>query len=218
MDDPPRFFVYKLVSDHGAAPCIHQGALSLALCSKKLRRMAKEGDWIFGFGGQRLGGRLVYFAEVNHKVKPIAYYRDESDASGFAFAGRPDRIYAWTGQGLALRPDARFHGGPRQEQLLDDDVGRGPAHLDSVVLFSRNYVHLGSDGPRELRDLPNVQALIEGLRLGQRVADEQALRDELVRLRVRMRDLGSKLDEHPALAERDPPVDEDEEILYELGV
>jgi len=60
-------YVYKVVADTGGAPCVWERVLSLALCKPKIRRAAREGDMVFGFGGKDYGERLIYIAEVTGK-------------------------------------------------------------------------------------------------------------------------------------------------------
>jgi hypothetical protein len=94
-------FVYKLVTDNGGAPCVHGGILSLAICKPKIRTTAATGDWIFGFGGKRLGGRLIYIARVTEVVAGHVYYRDAR------YRRRPDCIDRWTGRRFVQRDGAR---------------------------------------------------------------------------------------------------------------
>ena len=86
---------------------------------------------------------------------------------GFTLTGRPDRIYEWSTTTRALKPRAEVRPDGWAEQMIAD-VGRGPEYEDSVALLSRHYVALGSEGPRELPELPRVQQLTESLRRAER--------------------------------------------------
>src|SRR5436190_14420665 len=85
----PKFFVYKLKTDNGGAPCVTPDLLSLAICKPSIRSAAHTGDWIFGFGdNDGLNNRLIYIAEVTGKLTRSAYY------SASAFRDRDDCIYS----------------------------------------------------------------------------------------------------------------------------
>jgi Nucleotide modification associated domain 2 len=55
MEREIRYYVYKMTTDNGGAPCIVDGVLTLAICKPGIRSTAEKGDWLFGFGGQDLG-------------------------------------------------------------------------------------------------------------------------------------------------------------------
>src|SRR5436309_3565884 len=80
---PLRVYVYKLTVDNGGAPCVTRRLLSLAICKPNIRARACPGDWIFGFGGKDLGGRLLYIARVSERLENGSYYRDDEEARRF---------------------------------------------------------------------------------------------------------------------------------------
>src|SRR5579885_3415313 len=49
-----KIYIYKLTSDDGGAPCVHDGVLSLAICKPRIRSVAKEGTIILGFAADLL--------------------------------------------------------------------------------------------------------------------------------------------------------------------
>jgi hypothetical protein len=64
----PDIYVYKMVADNGGAPCVFRNLLSLAICKPKIRKSAKKGALIFGFGGKDYQERLIYIAHVTSKL------------------------------------------------------------------------------------------------------------------------------------------------------
>ena len=65
----PDIFIYKMVTDNGGAPCVFRKLLSLAICKPKIRKSAKKGSLVFGFGGKRYQERLIYIARVTDKLE-----------------------------------------------------------------------------------------------------------------------------------------------------
>jgi len=71
----PDIYVYKMVTDNGGAPCVVGNLLSLAICKPKIRKSAKTGALIFGFGGKKYRERLIYIARVTDKLEGPTYYQ-----------------------------------------------------------------------------------------------------------------------------------------------
>ncbi|MCB1128636.1 MAG: hypothetical protein KDM81_19225, partial [Verrucomicrobiae bacterium] len=69
-------YVYRMTADNGGAPCVYRRLLSLAICKPMIRRTAEVGSLVFGFGGKRLGERLIYVARITEKPEVGAYYRE----------------------------------------------------------------------------------------------------------------------------------------------
>jgi hypothetical protein len=63
-----NIYLYKMTRDSGCAPCVDNDILSLAICKPVIRRVAKEGDIIFGFGAANMQAKLVYIKTVNITV------------------------------------------------------------------------------------------------------------------------------------------------------
>ena len=73
-----RLFSYCLRIDDGAAPNPFWGFCTLVICKPKIRRAAKEGDWIVGTGSRRsplgdVSGYLVYAMRVSRKMSMEDY-------------------------------------------------------------------------------------------------------------------------------------------------
>lgn len=171
-----RLYFYKLVNDSGAAPCIQDGLLSLAICKPMIRGTAEVGDLVFGFAAKSLyaDNRLIYVAQVTEVLAGGAYYEDAR------FAGRRDRIYERRGATFARRPGALYHDRPGD---LEHDIGRPPAFERGRVLVSSDFRYLGSTGSDGYkRAYPRLRKAIEALKQGHRVNHGDELNQELLDL------------------------------------
>jgi hypothetical protein len=179
---PPRIYVYKLVSDVGAAPCVEDGLLSLAICKPMIRRAAEPGDLIFGFAGRSMcadapvpADALLYVARIDEKLPGDVYFADER------FAARRDCVYRRTGDRFEQRPGALHH--TRPENLVHD-LGEHPGYPKAWVLLSRDFRYFGSRGTDDYKSaFPLVAGVVERLGRGHRVNHEPALRRELLELK-----------------------------------
>jgi hypothetical protein len=191
-----RFYVYKLTADNGGAPCTYRGLLSLAICKPNIRRTARKGDWIFGFGGKRLGsGRLIYAAQVSDIVKGGSYYVDER------YEGRPDRIYRREGGRFVLRPTAQYHIDGSQ---LTRDLGTPPSYPNAITLVSKEFRYWGGRGSADYREhFAKIAALLDGFGRGHRVNVSDEVRRELIELR------DSQWRTHPRAKVLGRPTDDD---------
>lgn len=170
----PRVFFYKLVVDGGGAPCVYRRVLSLAICKPQIRKSARVGDWVFGFGAAGLDLRLIYIAEVSEKIRDGDYYR------GSRHATRPDCIYRWSHGRFRLRAGARFH----TNKDIKRDLGVPPAYLKAQVLVSRNFVYFGSATPPDYaKAYPVLGAAVQALGQGHRINHNPAIRTALLALR-----------------------------------
>jgi hypothetical protein len=73
-----RLFTYTIPVDDGAAPNPFGGYCTLTICKPAIRRVAKEGDWVAGFGSKNspsgdLSGKLVYAMEVTQVLSMEEY-------------------------------------------------------------------------------------------------------------------------------------------------
>lgn len=171
----PRLYVYKLTTDNGGAPCIKRGLLSLAICKPSIRRTAQEDDWIFGFGGRKLGKRLIYIARVTKPpLEDGSYYVDD------AYKGRDDRVYRREDGKFVVRNGAEYH---RDGTQLEHDLGEPPEYTRAVTLLSDDFRYWGKKGTSDYREqFPAVAALLDRLTQGHRVNLSDAERRELVEL------------------------------------
>lgn len=167
------YYYYKLTTDNGGAPCVYQDVLTLAICKPQIRATAKEGDWLFGFGGKSaLGERLIYIAKVTKKLWDGAYYRDKE------YQSRPDCIYKWRDGKLCWRAGSQFHIGGE-----DSDIGP-PPHRKAVVLISTDFRYLGSEGTAEYKErFTAIREAVSKLRRGHRVNHPDELEIELTSFR-----------------------------------
>jgi Nucleotide modification associated domain 2 len=166
-------FVYKMVADNGGAPCVFRNILSLAICKPKIRRSAKIGDVIFGFGGKEYGERLIYIARVTRKLKGQTYYRRRE------YARRPDCIYRVDEGRVMRKATARYHVDSDQRRK---DVG---LHFEKAfVLLSSDFRYLGKLGTDDYKyRYPELRKLIEGLQQGHRRYHSSVLREQLLSLK-----------------------------------
>jgi len=175
MNERPNIYVYKMTTDNGGAPCVHRGLLSLAICKPSIRRRARVGDVVCGFGGRRFAKRLIYVARVSAKVEGGKYYANDE------FARRPDCIYRATSAGLAkLKSNAQFHN-DRSAPQLDHDVGPGFERAD--VLLSDDFRYFGANGATDYQIAhPRIAELIDQLGRGHRVNFHPAVEQDLLKL------------------------------------
>lgn len=142
-------YLYKLTCDNGGAPCVHRGVLSLAICKPAIRKAAKEGDWIIGFGGKTvpdLKGRLIYVAKITSVEEDGGYYKDAR------YRGRPDRIYRFTDPGYEYIPRSRFH----DEDDLAHDLGSPPHFERARVLLSDTFAYFGRNKKTSIDDIKDI--------------------------------------------------------------
>jgi hypothetical protein len=175
----PRHFVYKMTTDNGGAPCADDGLLTLAICKPVIRSSADICDWIYGFGGERLEGRLIYIAEVNYKLENGFYYRRQK------YAKRPDCIYRYDVKNgrFVRKGSAIYHEGTDN---LKRDVGEHPDYRKANVLLSCDFRYLGNEGKTvaEMKgEYHGLRILLDNLKRGHRVNHDRALVEELKKLR-----------------------------------
>ena len=144
----PRLYVYKLTTDNGGAPCIDGGRLlTLAICMPVIRRMARVGDFVFGFAGNSLSrdNRLIYIARVKSVEEDGDYYEKAT------YQDRGDRIYIRGDDGqFSLLSDACYH---KDGTQLEHDLGSPPEYERARVLISDDFRYFGSAPDSETADL-----------------------------------------------------------------
>lgn len=173
----PNIYFDKLKCDDGGTPSIRDGVLSLAICKPLIRSTATRHDVIFGFAANSLhsDNRLIYIAEVTDKEENGTYYR------GHSFAMRPDCIYRWRMDHLALRAGARYH---RHKSKLEHAAGTYPGYKRATVLLSDDFCYFGGDGNDAYKaNYPEIARAIMALGQGHRVQHRKQLRNELFRLK-----------------------------------
>jgi len=77
-------YIYVVDRDFGFAPNPFHGFCTLATCKPRIRRVAKESDWVIGMGGVRLKatGRCIFAMKVSRSITFNEYwsnprYRDK---------------------------------------------------------------------------------------------------------------------------------------------
>jgi len=178
MATAPDIYVYKMVTDNGGAPCVHRGMLSLAICKPKIRKTAKRGALVFGFGGRRLGGRLIYVAKVTEKPCVGDYYRKKR------FHGRPDCIYRKRKVDNKPKPikDAKFH---YQSDESGKDVGRD--FKKAYVLLSTDFRYFGKAGTTDYSEqYKALSKMLSRLTQGHRRNHNKKVREELCQLKMKL--------------------------------
>jgi hypothetical protein len=136
----PKVFLYKMTYDAGIAPCVDEGALSLAICKPAIRANAEPGDVVVGFSanGNGRANRLLYFAEIESKISGDVYYREP--------VTRLDQVYKDAGSGRARH---RGRGLPNHDPsgtYFSRDIGKSGLLADANVLLARKFVYLGGEG------------------------------------------------------------------------
>lgn len=177
------FYVYKMTTDNGGAPCVTDNLLSLAICKPILRRVAKTGSIILGFGSDRPGydRRLIYIAVVTEKLLAsdsvidgkLGYYQNP------VFQDRSDAIYRLEsdGKSAALKTNAQHHSGGKH---LKTDVG---AHFENAnVLLSTDFRYFGSKGTCAYTKFEHVKELVAKMGRGYRVNHSTKTYYQLVQL------------------------------------
>jgi putative DNA base modification enzyme with NMAD domain len=124
-------YVYKMTQDNGGAPCVSHGLLSLAICKPIIRRSAKVGDFVLGFGGKNLppDGRLIYAMRVTDRKCWCDY------AINYWF--RRDCIYRCVNSVFSNRSNAGF------SWDMDHDLGGAPRRVNAFVLLSTDFRYFG---------------------------------------------------------------------------
>lgn len=200
-----RQFVYKVMYDSGGAPCVADGWLSLAICKPQIRRTARPGDRLWGFGGNNDDppNRLIFVGDVSMRVGDGDYYRLNE------FADRPDAIYRWSPDAeLVPRDDARFHTDVN-DHVRGKDIGTYPEYANANVLVCDDYRYFGHRADDAWKaDCPKLADAVERLGQGHLVRHEPSVEDELDRLRrslwrrFRKRDVGRPTEDTGRVAGR----------------
>jgi hypothetical protein len=165
-----------MVTDNGGAPCVSGGLLTLAICKPMIRRMAKAGSFIFGFGGRDYGEKLIYIAKVTEQLQNGDYYRQSE------YAQRRDCIYREVHGKPLIKASSRFHGKGDQ---LQHDVGLNFER--AYVLLSKDFRYLGKQGTTDYQsDFPQIAKLVKTMKRGHRVNYSPIVFEELKKMKVQV--------------------------------
>ena len=162
-----NYWLYKLTTDIGGAPCASRALLSLAICKPHIRMRAKKGDIVLGFVSKslskKLGGRirqyaLIYIAQITRILPNGEYYRNPP------YHSRPDCIYEWNDGRLRWRSGSKFH--LQQPINMKHDVGMwiGGSYDRSAVLLSTSFVYFGRKcSVIDKKEYPNLENRVSTL-------------------------------------------------------
>ncbi len=168
-----RLFFYKVMYDGGGAPCAFGDVLSLAICKPQIRTTARRGDWIFGFGAQRLGEKLIYIARVDDIAPRGEYYRDPR------YSNRPDAVYEWQGHDLRWKEGALYH----EPSATEHDVGLPPNYERAVVLVSNEFRYFGRNSTDHYKqEFPVLAESVGAAGRAYRVNHSQQVQSALIAL------------------------------------
>lgn len=139
-----RLYTYKVQHDGGSAPNPYNGVCTLAICKPAIRRTAKPGDVVVGFGCKSNGDnelRIVYCMVVDEEITWDEYIR-------YCSSGLLDKIpknsddpgdCIWKSAKEIIPNDPRDSWSRHDASDFRRDVISG-----EKVLLSRNYWYFGS--------------------------------------------------------------------------
>jgi hypothetical protein len=168
----PRFFLYRLQTDSGAAPNIHGDVCTLAICKPVLRRSANVGDYIIGLRGRsgELGKLGPYATDSVLYVMRVTRKMTFAEYDAYCMSELPIKIPS---------PDNDFIGDCQYTATGEQRVGpHGPACAEKDL--SGKFVLLGDTArthfwyrrdpvgvrlPADLADMWNVAGVARGHRV-----------------------------------------------------
>ncbi len=150
-------YSYVVKEDSGFAPNPFWGYCTLATCKPNIRKVAKVGEWVFGFGSatNRMAHSLIYAMQVDEVLSLGDYYLDPRfEAKKPLLTGSPeqrcgDNIYRPNPDETLSLCDS-FH---CEDDEATDLQGK-------YVLISQNYWYFGRKAP--LVPLDCQEILLEG--------------------------------------------------------
>ena len=163
-----RIHRYVVQHDKGFAPNPFWGFCTLACCKPRIRKRARRGDIIMGFGSASaevgLGGRVIYWMKVDEIISFDQYWSQSRFAAKKAemqaglMACYGDNIYHRDGSGIWKQANS-FHSD-------GEGLGRGNLERDTSttdrVLIGREFAYWGGTArqfPKALKHLvPRGQA------------------------------------------------------------
>ena len=154
-------YCYKITRDYGFAPNPFYSFCTLATCKPHIRKKAKVGDWVIGFGSSRKGsefaGRIIYIMKVTQKMTFDEYWNaPEFQCKKPVMNGSRKQIY---GDNIYHKVNGKWkqedshhskYGGEENKLNLDRDTS-----ADSVLISSRfwYYGKLAIKAPKELKSI-----------------------------------------------------------------
>jgi hypothetical protein len=155
----PRIYRYIVRVDAGTAPNPWCGFCTLAICKPRIRRSAREGDWVVGFQS-RNADRIVYAMLAEQKLGFDEYWRTPKFRDR-----RPDRTDYPDNLYRPLKPGARaeadFELVPNRVHPPDEISHKRRDLSGQFVVVSNTYWYFGAQGadwPTLLRHLRPISA------------------------------------------------------------
>jgi len=139
-----RLYTYKVQHDGGSAPNPYNGVCTLAICKPTIRRTAKPGDVVVGFGCKSNGDnelRIVYCMVVDEVIPWDEYIRRCSSGLLNKIPKNSDDPgdCIWKSAQKTVPNDPRDSWSGHDASDFDRDVISG-----EKVILSRNYWYFGS--------------------------------------------------------------------------
>ncbi|WP_410009407.1 hypothetical protein [Pantoea agglomerans] len=144
-----RMFSYKIVRDYGFAPNPFHGYCTLATCKPQIRKHAKPGDLILGYGSKGMGHNeeLVYIMQVDEKLTyqqywdDVRFYKKRPNLYSNKINAYGDNIYHQDEFNNWIQEDS--HHSFEDGVLNQDNLARDTSSQD--VLISQNFIYFGND-------------------------------------------------------------------------
>jgi hypothetical protein len=173
-----KVYLYKMTTDNGGAPCVHDGKLSLAICKPAIRTSARCGDYIIGFAGNSLyeNNCVVYATKVSRCLPGTEYYANR-------YKLRPDCIYEFSDGIYRRRPGAKYH----SPEDLEHDLGKPRDYGRARVLLAENssdFRYFGSSCPIPYQSkYRELSIFVREMTQGHRTSLSESLRTAVLSLR-----------------------------------
>jgi hypothetical protein len=151
IDQGSYLYVYPITRDFGFAPNPFHGICTLATCKPKIRKGAREGDWIIGVGGSSLKAvarKCIFMMKVSEKMSFQNYWDDprfvrkRPARNGSRIQMLGDNIYHQDKDGGWLQEDSHHSNQDGSPNL--SNVRRDTQTTDQV-LISEFFFYFGSD-------------------------------------------------------------------------
>ena len=174
-----KLYTYIVRVDGGFAPNPFHGFCTLATCKPRIRKIAKDGDWIAGFSSKRhyKDRRLVYAMRVDKVLDFDEYWKDTS----FKYK-RPIP----TGDREQQCGDNIYHRNPDDGSWIQAPSYHNEDHIERdtkfpQALISKTFVYYGAKAvklPHEFRNWDGQD--ISPMGIGHRCNFADGLREEFI--------------------------------------
>jgi hypothetical protein len=160
----PKLFVYRIVTDAGAAPHISNGYLTLTLCKPQIRRTAKVGDYVLslvalqhmhltGKGDDRFY-KAAYLFKITETVNMLEYEEWCSSHAPDKICTNYDPTKVYTEKDFDLR-NCQYNKHGVQRSGINAPHGPGNIQKDlsgKFSLISNHFAAWKSTSPHTLTD------------------------------------------------------------------